>query len=124
MNLIAHVEIPVADLERAMRFYAAVFEVAFADIVAVHDSRMAAFPFLPGQDGASAALAEGPVYRPSLAGALVYAGVEDLDATLARALAQGAEVLFPKTAFGSAGWVAEIRDSEGNRLGLQQLGAA
>lgn len=30
MNLIAHVEIPVSDLERAMRFYASVFGVAFA----------------------------------------------------------------------------------------------
>ena len=32
MNLIAHVEISVSDLERAMRFYASVFGVAFGEV--------------------------------------------------------------------------------------------
>ncbi len=62
MNLIAHVEIPVSDLERAMRFYASVFGVAFGKVATLHGSRMAHFPFEEGRDGASGALAEGDVY--------------------------------------------------------------
>lgn len=45
MNLIAHVEIPVSDLGRAMRFYASVFGVAFGEVATLHGSRMAHFPF-------------------------------------------------------------------------------
>ncbi|WP_459655023.1 VOC family protein, partial [Achromobacter xylosoxidans] len=61
LNLISHVEIPAADLERAMHCYGEVFGIAFDGIVDLHDSRMAYFPFPEGRDGASGALAEGPV---------------------------------------------------------------
>ncbi|WYX07984.1 VOC family protein [Achromobacter xylosoxidans] len=118
MNLISHVEIPAADLERAMHFYGEVFGIAFDGIVDLHDSRMAYFPFQEGRDGASGALAEGPVYLPTEAGAVVYFAVPDIDAALRRAAALGGAVLFPKTPAGE--WlVAEIRDSEGNRIALQ-----
>ncbi len=38
MNLIAHVEIPVSDLERAMRFYASVFGVAFGEVATLPEA--------------------------------------------------------------------------------------
>lgn len=91
MNLIAHVEIPVTDLERAMHFYQAVFGVTFGDVVTIHGSRMAYVPFEEGKDGAS--------------------GV----------LAQGSEILFAKTAINDTGFVAEIADSEGNRIAIQSI---
>lgn len=119
MNLIAHVEIPVRDLERAMGFYGAVFEIGFGDIVELHGARMAYFPFAAGKDGASGALAEGEVYVPTTDGAIIYFSVADLDAALERAIDQGSMVLFPKTAVGEASFVAEITDSEGNRIALQ-----
>jgi predicted enzyme related to lactoylglutathione lyase len=118
-NPIAHVEIPVRDLERAMAFYRQVLGVAFGPVVDLHGSRMAHFPFEDGQDGASAALAQGDVYVPTLDGMIVYFTVEDIDATLARAEAVGSAVLFAKTALDGGGFVAEIADSEGNRIALQ-----
>lgn len=121
MNLIAHVEIPVADLERAMIFYHAVFGVAFGDVVTIHGSRMAYFPFEEGKDGASGALAQGNIYVPSKDGSVVYFNVEDIDDVLARAVAQGSEILFAKTPVNDTGFVAEIADSEGNRIALQSL---
>jgi predicted enzyme related to lactoylglutathione lyase len=96
MNLISHVEIPVANLERAMRFYSHVFAIQFGDITEIHDNRMAFFPFEEGEDGASGALAEGPIYVPTKDGAVVYFGVGDIDAALARAEALGSEVLSQK----------------------------
>lgn len=118
-DLIAHVEIPVSDLERAMRFYASVFGMAFGEVATLHGSRMAHFPFEEGRDGASGALAEGDVYVPTLHGAIIYLNVADLDAVLARALGEGSEILFPKTPLGDGVFIAEIRDSEGNRIALQ-----
>lgn len=121
MNLVAHVEIPVSDLERAMAFYASVFQVTFGDIISLHGHRMAYFPFTEGQDGASAALAEGDPYIPSHDGAVVYFTVERIGAAIQRAEAAGSRILFPMTAAGNGIVVAEIEDSEGNRIALQQL---
>ena len=42
----------------------------------------------------------------------------DIEDTLKRAQALGSDILFPKTAVGSLGFVAEIKDSEGNRIGF------
>lgn len=119
MNLIAHVELPAADLERAMRFYRQVFGITFDGVVDLHDSKMAYFPFQEGQDGASGALAQGPAYIPTLHGPIVYFGVPDIDHALRKAQALGSDILFPKT-LADPGWhVAELRDSEGNRIALQ-----
>ncbi|WP_105383010.1 VOC family protein [Neorhizobium alkalisoli] len=121
MNLIAHVEIPVTDLERAMRFYNAVFGVSFGDVASIHDNKMAYFPFEEGKDGASGALAQGDVYVPTRDGAIVYLSVEDIDAVLAKAVEHGSEILFAKTPVGKSGFVAEITDSEGNRIAVQSI---
>lgn len=118
MNLIAHVEIPVANLERAMHFYSTVFEVTFGDVVTIHGNRMAYFPFEAGKNSASGALAEGQVYVPTVHGAIIYLNVDDMDAVIGRAIHEGSEMLFPKTGVGD-GFVAEITDSEGNRIAIQ-----
>jgi predicted enzyme related to lactoylglutathione lyase len=49
------------------------------------------------------------------------AGAED--ATLARAVAAGGSVLYPKTAIGTLGFVAEFEDSEGNCIALHSAEA-
>lgn len=119
MNLIAHVEIPVLDLDRAIGFYSSVFGIAFGRTVQVHDSTMAYFPFEPGQGGASGALAQGPEYAPATTGAVVYFSVDDVGATLDKAVALGSTVLFLASAVTQQGMIAEISDSEGNRIALQ-----
>lgn len=121
MSRIAHVEIPVVDLERAMRFYSALFGLNLKEIVTIHGNRMAFFPVDEDHAGASGALAEGEIYVPTRDGAVVYFTVDDIDATLATARTLGSEILFPKTGI-PGGFVAEIADSEGNRLALQWLG--
>ncbi len=79
------------------------------------------FPFAEGAPGATGALAKGDVYKPSKDGAIVYFSVKDVDAALDRAKARGAAVLYPKKAIGENGFVAEIEDSEGNRIALHAL---
>ena len=122
MNPILHVEIPASDLDRAITFYQRWLQVAMDEPILLHDCRMAYLPFSDEAAGASIALVLGADYRPSEQGARVYIGVDDLDASLERALQAGAELCFGPADAGD--WrVAEIRDSEGNRIALQARAA-
>ena len=110
-------EIPVTDLDRAIRFYERVLGARF-ERESVDGHEMALFAGTSDGDGIVGALAKGEVYRPAQAGPIVYFGVDDVDAVLDRARGLGAPVLYPKTAIGARGFVAEIGDSEGNRIAL------
>lgn len=119
-NPVFHFEIPVTDIDRAIAFYEAVFgyEMSRQD---VDGYQMAFFPRTDGAQGASGALAAGDVYKPSKEGAIIYFDVPDIDVVLDRARARGADVLYAKKDIGEAGFVAEIEDSEGNRIALSQV---
>lgn len=118
-NPISYVEIPVTNLDRASTFYTKVFGFSFArERIDGYD--MALLPFTGGASGASGALAKGDVYVPTLNGAIVYFAVEDIQATLDRALSAGGSILLQRKDIGDNGFVAELRDSEGNRIGLSQ----
>ncbi|WP_207759253.1 VOC family protein [Sandarakinorhabdus cyanobacteriorum] len=114
--MIGWFEIPVTDLARASRFYAAVLGRRLTNDT-VDGYAMAMFD---GPDGPEGALVKGDVYVPGKAGPILYFRVEDVDAVLARAVAAGGRVLYPKKDIGPAGWVGEFEDSEGNRIALIQ----
>lgn len=116
MNPVVYFEIPVRDMPRAMRFYTAVFGYPLEREV-IDSYEMARFPRHDDAPGASGALAKGDVYQPSTSGPIVYFGVADIDEIFRRAEANGGRKLYPKTAVGGQ-FVAEISDSEGNRIGL------
>lgn len=116
-NPVHYFEIPVTDMDRAVRFYSAVFGFTF-NCQTVDGYEMALLPRTAGATGATGALAKGDVYVPSKSGPVIYFDVPDIDSVLNRAKAQGAEILYPKKNIGEAGYVAEIQDSEGNRIAL------
>ncbi|MGP1397622.1 MAG: VOC family protein [Inquilinaceae bacterium] len=118
-NPISYIEIPVSDLNRAMAFYSAVFGFEL-ERATIDGYEMALFPHAEGRPGASGALVKGDVYEPSKAGAIVYFSVADIDKALALATEHGAQVLYPKKDIGDQGFVAEIEDSEGNRIAVHQ----
>lgn len=116
---VIYFEIPVLDLERAMKFYEAVFNATFEKAV-VHDNEMAFFPLYNNNSGISGALAKGSIYKPTIEGTLVYFRTDNIQKTLETALNNKATLLFPVTESGDWGWVAEFKDCEGNRIALQQ----
>lgn len=118
VNPVVYFEIPVTDIDRASAFYTAVFGMPLERQV-IDGYAMALFPAGEG-GGATGALAMGDVYVPAKTGPIVYFGVDDIDAVLARAKARGRKVLLEKRDIGAAGFVAEIEDSEGNRIGLSE----
>jgi len=119
-NPVYHFEIPVTDMERAIRFYQDVLGYQLTR-QQVDGYEMAFFPHADGKPGASGALAKGDVYVPSKTGAIIYFDVPDIDPVLEKAKAKGAKILYPKKSIGEAGYVAEIEDSEGNRIALNAL---
>jgi len=118
-NPVVYFEIPVTDVTRAKRFYTAVFGFDFTDEVIDHNT-MALFPFFEAGTGITGALAQGEIYKPSHNGTLVYFGVTNIDEVLKKVQRAGGKTLYPKTAIGSNGFVAEFEDSEGNRVALNE----
>lgn len=116
-NPVTYFEIPVADMDRAIQFYSTVFGYSF-ERTRIDGYEMALFPSSGGTDGAAGALAKGDVYVPSKNGVIVYFSVQDIDAVLALANDHGGATLYEKKSIGELGFVAEIEDSEGNRIAL------
>jgi len=110
-------EIPTRDLERAVRFYESVLDARLVR-EEVGAFRMAVFPHQkPQPTGTLVHSPEG--YEPNATGTTVYLNVADIRPVLARVPAAGGEVLLPPQQLPDEGGVyAQIRDTEGNRVGL------
>jgi len=119
-NPVVYFEIPVHDLERAEKFYSAVFNFSFEKEI-IDRYEMALFPFEEKNSGITGALAKGDVYKPSKSGVIIYFKTESIDHTLEKAVQHGGSVLYLKKTdekFGFA--VAEFEDTEGNRIALHE----
>jgi predicted enzyme related to lactoylglutathione lyase len=116
---VTYFEIPVTDMERAVRFYTTVFGYTL-ERQTLDGYEMALFPFADGSPGATGALAKGDVYVPAKTGPIIYFRVNSIDETIRRARTLGATVLYEKKNVGEFGFVAEIEDSEGNRIALNE----
>lgn len=119
-NPVHHFEIPVTDMDRAVHFYQSVFGYELSRQT-IDDYEMAFFPRSDGTPGACGALARGDVYVPSKSGAVINFDAPDIDPVLERALAQGATILYSRKHVGASGYVAEISDSEDNRIALNVI---
>jgi len=119
INPVVYFEIPAIDLDRACDFYSKVFETTLTRDV-VDGYQMAFFESSDESFGATGALVIGDVYIPSHQGCFLYFGVESIDETVARAVESGGSVLYPKKSNGDLGSVAEIQDTEGNRIALHE----
>lgn len=117
-NPVVYFEIPVTDIDRAIKFYKAVFNFNF-DKENIDDNEMALFPFVDENSGISGALAKGEIYKPTKDGIVIYFKTENIDETLKLAISNYGKILYPKTDNG-IGFVAEFEDTEGNRIALYQ----
>jgi predicted enzyme related to lactoylglutathione lyase len=117
-NAINWFEIPVADMERAVRFYEAVFATVLQrEVFGGHDHAI----FRAPEPAVAGALVKSPELQPSAAGARIYLDTRgELDACLARVPGAGGAVIVPKTDIGDPGFIAIVRDTEGNAVGLHQ----
>ena len=111
-------EIPAADFERAVHFYEAVFGIRLRR--ELEWPGMAIFPY--EQPAISGCLLESRDIQPTTNGVVVYLNCDGkLDAVLAKLTSLGGAILENKSHLPGIGWVAQMRDSEGNRVGLHAV---
>jgi predicted enzyme related to lactoylglutathione lyase len=121
---IAYFEVPADDIERAKKFYK---EVLGWDI---KKSSMPEGPpdYMDIATGKSAknTLNGGGMYKrskemPPDTRIVSYAVVPDIDKALATAQSLGGKVVMPKMAIKGVGQVAQVKDTEGNTIGVWQM---
>jgi predicted enzyme related to lactoylglutathione lyase len=116
MSRVVHFEIPADDPKRAIKFYEKVFDWQFEkwDGPVEYWLIMTGEEDNPGIDG-GLARREDPTTNVENT-----IDVKDLDASLAIVKNHGGEVIRPKMAVPGVGWMAYIKDTEGNVFGLMQ----
>jgi uncharacterized protein len=119
-NLEGWFEIAVTDLERAKKFYEAVFKVEM-NVMEMGPAKLAFFPMHEDAPGAGGALMKGGGYAPTESGTVIYFSVDDIEEILKRVGKNGGKTILAKTTIGEYGFVAHFGDSEGNRIGLHSM---
>jgi predicted enzyme related to lactoylglutathione lyase len=118
-NTIVWADIPVTDMDRARKFYAAVLEAE----IPLMDGANGDVALLPGEQGTvSGDLARGENQKPGLGGCTIYLDSKgDPEGMIERAVAAGGAVLMPVTSMGDmVGSIGFFQDSEGNRIGVHK----
>jgi predicted enzyme related to lactoylglutathione lyase len=115
-NQVVWVDIPVVDLDRAIRFYSAVLG---------QPAQKQEYPgmtigLLPGKDpDVTGCLVADADWKPSDGGPMIYLNAEGrLDEAIAAVESNGGTVIKPRHPIGPYGHRAIILDSEGNRVAL------
>ena len=119
-NPVGWFEIPVSDINRARKFYQAVFNTEF-ESMEMNGVQLAVFPMVHGGSGAAGALVQGGCAEPATTGTLVYFMTDTIDAGLERVTKNGGKVMMPRTAIGEHGFVAHFQDTEGNKVAFHAM---
>ncbi len=113
------IELPVKDIERALKFYSAVFQLSGIEI---RDDGTRKTATLANTDGGAPGLSLTQVAgfnASARSGVWLYFGTgEDFDGHVARVRAAGGEIIDAKVSMGEAGSYASFVDTEGNLLSL------
>lgn len=119
-HIINWLEIPVLDVGRAKKFYQSILQVELIEM----DLGNNKYSLFPTEDRHNCgALAQGEFYTPTANGVTIYLdGGNDLNIILSRVTEAGGQVIVDKTFLGpEAGHIGLFIDSEGNRIGLQNM---
>src|SRR5262245_8847922 len=128
MNALNWFELYVTDFARARRFYETILKTPLQDPQtgsceegAKEGCQMAMFPF-DMANGVGGSITKMKDITPGAGGTIVYLNVEgDLDGVLKRIPAAGGSVVRPRFSIGEHGFIALIKDTEGNCVGLHSM---
>ncbi len=123
-NAISWFEIGATDLDRATKFYEAIFGVSLIPLD-MPNIKMRMFPVDDMATGIGGAVVDsGGFHKPSATdGPLIYLnGNPDLQQVLDKVETAGGKIMMPKTEISPEyGFMAVIFDTEGNRIGLHSI---
>ena len=117
-NILGWFEIPVTDMDRAVKFYSEIFGYPSMQQMDLGGLKMAFFP--AEQESLSGALCKGEWYKSSSNGVVIYFnGNPDLSTALSKVENAGGKVIMPKKQISEEyGYMAMFEDTEGNRIAL------
>lgn len=122
-NVISWFEIPTTDIDRAQKFYEAIFDCTLVPMD-LPEIKMRMFP-LDDMTGVGGAIVDsGGFHKPSATdGTLIYLnGNPDVQHVLDKVEAAGGKIVVPKTEITPEyGHMAVFIDTEGNRIGLHSV---
>jgi hypothetical protein len=119
-NTLVWVDVPVQDLDRAVRFYSAV--LGAPSLKQEHGGM--AFAVLPHAEGGigGCLIPSTDQNKPSANGPLIYLSCQGrLDEAVAKVSSNGGKVLQARHPIGPYGFRAIVLDSEGNRIALHSM---
>ena len=123
-NAISWFEIPATNLDRAQKFYEAIFGISMMPMD-LPNIKMRMFPLDDPMNGIGGAVVDsGGFHKPSATeGTLVYLnGNPDVQLILDKVISAGGTIMVPKTEISPEyGYMAVIIDTEGNRIGLHAV---
>ncbi|MFS4449542.1 VOC family protein [Maribacter sp. 2307UL18-2] len=117
-NAISWFEIPATNYERAKSFYTALL----GDVITDHhmeNGKYGMFSYDQDNNGVGGGIMEMEGVKPSAEGVTIYLnGGDDLSKPLSHVEKAGGKIVMPKTDIGENGYMAQIIDTEGNRIAL------
>ncbi len=119
-NSVGWFEIYVQDMDRARRFYEAVFSIRLERMESP-GIEMWGFPMQPEQPGAPGALVKMEGFPSGGNSTLVYFNCADCSVEAERAAAGGGKVFKDKFSIGQYGFIALVTDTEDNMIGLHSM---
>jgi predicted enzyme related to lactoylglutathione lyase len=124
-NTIVWADIPVTDLDRAMKFYSAVLQHEFVKVPGMDGvALLAPDPGAPMEEPGPVSIDLAVVrdYKPSPDGCTIYLNShDDPEGMLRRAAEAGGQVLTPVMDMGDmVGSIGFFLDTEGNRIGVHK----
>lgn len=122
-NPVGWFEIYVDDLARARAFYEAVFQRPLENLTLESDENMQMCMFAMTDDGtgAAGALVKSPHMGPGTGGTLIYFICANCAEEASRVADHGGTILQRKKDIGKYGFIAIVRDTEGNTIGLHSM---
>ena len=117
-NALNWFEIPATDIERATKFYEAIFDIKMFQMEMM-GMKMAMFPPNAQSGKSGGGLCQSPMHTPSKTGSIIYLNANpDLQLVLDRIDSNGGKIVMTKTEIGGNGFMGFFEDSEGNTVGL------
>jgi hypothetical protein len=123
MSRVTHFEIHTADSARAMRFYGELFGWKFTRWQGPEEYWLirTGEPGTPGIDGGLVLRrGAGPIEGQAVNAFISSIQTEALDDVLARMRALGGALALPKMPIPHVGWLAYLKDPDGNLVGVMQ----
>ncbi|WP_282121794.1 VOC family protein [Algibacter mikhailovii] len=119
-NAVNWFEIPVKNYERAKQFYSTVMALEIKDHhMPEQNIKYGMFPYDADNNGVGGGLIEGNGQNPTTDGPTIYLNAgDDLNLALNKVEISGGKIMMPKTDIGENGFMAQFRDTEGNRIAL------